>query len=321
MTAGQQIVAMRQKIIAAYVKYGKIVNGIGRFCLSMMVLFYMESVLGSASLIQPFLLIGISLVIAFLPIKFMTPLVLLIGCIQILTVHMLLGIGSFLAFAVLYILFIRLYPEESAWILAIITAFVVGVEYAVPILAALFGTVVGIIPILIGTIIFFALGQVSIIIQSLALQEGLDKIIQTLITVITNNIIIDINLLATLVIFLVVFLVTWGIRKLGIDYAAYVAIAIGGVMNLLGFGLASLFLGIQVNIWLVVGMTLLSTAIALVAEFFSKCLHYGGAQHVQFEDEDNYYYVKIVPKVAVVQTETLEKVYTTSTSMNNTLEE
>jgi hypothetical protein len=40
-----------------------------------------------------------------------------------------------------------------------------------------------------------------------------------------------------------------------------------------------------------------SLAIACVMVFFDVLLDYDKAENVQFQDEDNYYYVKIVPKI------------------------
>jgi mannose/fructose/N-acetylgalactosamine-specific phosphotransferase system component IIC len=152
-----------------------------------------------------------------------------------------------------------------------------------------------------------------VILQGITTQEGLEKVVQSVLTLASKNFVEDLNLLVTLCVFAIIFLVVWGVSKLRIDYARYVATTIGGVGLILGFGLASLFLEIQVDLWHLIGMTLVGIALALIAAFFRRFVNYAQAQNVQFEDENNYYYVKIVPKVVVKQSERLEKIYTTST--------
>jgi hypothetical protein len=45
--------------------------------------------------------------------------------------------------------------------------------------------------------------------------------------------------------------------------------------------------------------TLGSGILAVIIQFFHLALDYTGVEHVQFEDEDYYYYVKAVPKINV----------------------
>ena len=45
--------------------------------------------------------------------------------------------------------------------------------------------------------------------------------------------------------------------------------------------------------------TVISMLLVFVAQFFRVVLDYTSVEHVQFEDDDYYYYVKAVPKIKV----------------------
>ena len=57
-------------------------------------------------------------------------------------------------------------------------------------------------------------------------------------------------------------------------------------------------------------MTIISVVIALGIQFVSRPADYSRSESIRFEDEDNYYMVKVIPKMQVRKSVTkVQKVY------------
>jgi hypothetical protein len=242
----------------------------------------------------------LALVGTFLPEKWMALGFVLLMPIYIIMSNLIAGIISFFFLWILYLLFMRLFPKESLLIIATIVCFQIGLEALLPVLAGLFGSYVCIIAIIIGTIMWFVVPQLAQILQPNVIEK--DEILEVITSMTSGglkNIIGDKTMLCTIVVFFIVFSIIYIIRKQSIDYAAYLAIGVGMTMHLAGFILAILFLNINVSMTKIIITTIVISLIAIGVQFFSKVLDYQRAEVVSFEDEDNYYYVKVVPKIHI----------------------
>ena len=94
-------------------------------------------------------------------------------------------------------------------------------------------------------------------------------------------------------------IVVYLIRRLSMDYAWVVAIVAGSVAELLAIFVGDFVFGVSVSVGPMILGLVLSAAIAAVFNFFVLSVDYTRTEYVQFEDDDYYYYVKAVPKMAV----------------------
>ena len=93
--------------------------------------------------------------------------------------------------------------------------------------------------------------------------------------------------------------VVYLIKSLAVAYAWTIAIAAGVVVELavVFFGNSRMDVNLSVGS-MIVGI-LVSMVLAFVFEFFVFAVDYTRTEYLQFQDDDYYYYVKAVPKVAV----------------------
>jgi len=68
-----------------------------------------------------------------------------------------------------------------------------------------------------------------------------------------------------------------------------------------GYILATITVEISVHLPSVIIMTLLCGVIAIIIRLFDPILNYSRAESVQFEDDNNYYYVRVVPKIQLTR--------------------
>jgi hypothetical protein len=92
------------------------------------------------------------------------------------------------------------------------------------------------------------------------------------------------------------------IRRLSVAHNWKIAIGVGSIVEiaviLVGMTMLDVTAETLSMVSLILGI-LVSAMIALVLEFFLFSVDYSRTEHVQFEDDEYYYYVKAVPKLTV----------------------
>ena len=114
-----------------------------------------------------------------------------------------------------------------------------------------------------------------------------------------ENVLNNKTMLLTILVFAVTVMIVYTIRRMSVDYAWYLAIGIGAVVNIVLFLAGSLVMGVHIGILPLVLGTLVSLLIAVMVEFFVFSLDYSRTEYTQFEDDEYYYYVKAVPKMSI----------------------
>ena len=105
------------------------------------------------------------------------------------------------------------------------------------------------------------------------------------------------EMLLGIVIFVVVILAAGLIYKLSFNYSWYVAIGAGVVLSIITALFGGLVIKVDAPVVKVLIGSILGALIALLIQFCKDIIDYSRTEHVQYEDDDYYYYVKAVPKV------------------------
>ncbi|PHV71202.1 hypothetical protein CS063_05790 [Sporanaerobium hydrogeniformans] len=324
MKGNEALFIMRQNVIKLFKQYEYILLPSIRFVIAVLAINLLITTIGYVGPLSKIpLVLFMALLATFLPDKWM-----ILGCVIIIPLflissNLILSVIVFICLWVMYLLFMRLFPKESLLIIGTILCFSMGLEILVPVLAALFGSYVSIIAILLGVILWFVMPQMAISLQTSGTSKGeMIDVLTRFFTVEMKGLFAHKTMLCTMVIFFIVFSIIYIIRRQALDYAPYIAISIGAVMNLAGFGLAILFLDMNVGMLSVVLMTILVTLVATICQFFSIALDYQRAEIVSFEDEENYYHVKVIPKIQVSTSNTrIKTIYNTKTENKDYIED
>lgn len=315
----EKLLTLRQNIIKWYKQYDYITAPILKFIMLYIILNMLIIKTGyQGALSNPIIVLFIGLIGTALPEKGILLGSVILTPLYALTLNPILAGIIFIFLVILYLLFMRLFPKESILIILTVAAFALKMEVLVPFVAALVGGYIGIIGILLGIFIWFVIPNLAeaVVITGTG-KDALVEATKNLATINVSDIVVDQTMLCIMIIFFVVFSTVYFIRRLAVDYAAYIAIGIGAVMNIVGFSLAILFLKIDVSLPSMLITTLLYTLVAIVVEFLSKVLDYERSEILNFEDEDNYYYVKVVPKIYLTTTSRkVKRVYNNKPNRN-----
>ena len=186
----------------------------------------------------------------------------------------------------------------DSWLLLVTPlAFFLNIPYAVPLVAGLSCSLVSVIPACSGVLIYYILlyvKQNAGILTGGAAVDITEKYSSILGGVISNE-----TMLFMALAFAVGILVVYMVKNLSIDYSWYIAIAAGTVVQavIVFVGVFLFNMSFSVAPFLV-GMAV-SVAAAAAYTFFVFAVDYTRTEYLQYEDDDYYYYVKAVPKIAV----------------------
>lgn len=217
------------------------------------------------------------------------------------------AIFVFLLLSLVIIFYARLSPQKSYLILAVVIGFHFNIPYAVVIFAGLYIGVTAIIPVSIGTCIASCAPFFIEMVRGLKTPEKIDimELPQTFLDIfrsIFDMFTHDFNWILIAFLFTLIILSVYFVGLLTIDYAKEISIAFGGLVCVICFMMASLlFENFPISLLSCFVGTIFSLIIVIVIKFLDCVLDYKRTERVQFEDEENYYYVKVVPKIAEVQ--------------------
>jgi hypothetical protein len=102
-------------------------------------------------------------------------------------------------------------------------------------------------------------------------------------------------------VFSMTILIVYVVSHLSMDYAKIYAIIFGGLLCMTGLFLVSTIADISIGGASIFIYSALSVALMFVIHFFDLALDYKRAERVEFSDDDNYYYVRVIPKLIVTE--------------------
>ena len=223
------------------------------------------------------------------------------------------AVAVFLFLLLIFLFYGRMAVKESYIILLVVIASSFNIPYLVPLIVGLYFSVTAIIPIVIGV---FISAQIPVVFNMLAaptttidltdleipdLMTELPGVFTDAYTSIFANLTADITWVFVAVILAMVAIVVYFVSRQAIDYAKEIAIGLGCAMTIFGFILMSVTTEETVYIAPVIMWTILCGIIAVVVRLFDSILDYQRAESVQFEDDNNYYHVRVVPKVIMTK--------------------
>ena len=314
MNYSENLLSIRQKIITIFKNYEKIIIPTFKFITIFACISILQNIIGYTGKLSSFAIVALISAVGTM----VSAETIVLGSILLISFFMMstdlvLGLIVFGVLVVLYFGFMRFFPRESIYTIVTIIAFAFNIPSIVPIIAAIVSGYASIFAIILGIIIWFIVPGIKPLISDMPMDlSKLTEWAGSLQEANLESVLLNRQMLIVIVVFFIVFSVIYIIRKQSLEYAPYVAIVIGAVMNILGFGMAKLFFDdFALGLLSAIICSVIGAILGTIIQFLSVVLDYSRTENVQFEDEDNYYYVKVVPKISIVSKKsTVKHVYT-----------
>ena len=206
---------------------------------------------------------------------------------------------------IMYAIYFRVAPGYGYVLILTPVAFLLKIPYALPLVLGLVGGPACAVPIGCGTVIYNLMYYMKN--NETMLTSSETEAMTSRITYLVENVLYNKSVILSVLVFAVTLMVVYAIHRMSTDYAWYVAIGVGSVVNVVLFLVGALVMKVNVAIGSLLLGTFVSAGIALVAEFMVFSVDYSRTEYTQFEDDEYYYYVKAVPKKMIAKEEKVVK--------------
>lgn len=293
-----KLLEARTILLKIYQKTRFIINPLVKFVLSLFVFKWINESIGyDVRFTGNTMTLLLSAVCAVLPGGVLVFLAMALSLLHIFKVSMFLAAFMLVIYIVLYAFLMRFAPKQALAVVAIPVLAKYNLHYAVPMVLGCVSNPIAALPCICGVALYYIINLAKIA-SARTVELNLDDII-ALYTDFIDAIIANKPMFVMMVIFTLIVIVIFLIRKLSIDYAFLISVVAGVVVNILGFLIADLKYDVGVNVGKLILWSLISGAVTMLVEYMKRVLDYTAIERVQFEDDDYYYYVKAVPKVNV----------------------
>ncbi len=216
---------------------------------------------------------------------------------------------AFVVIILMFLLFFRTASQYGYILVLTPLAFAVKMPYLVPLSMGLVGNPLAAVPVGCGTVIFYLMQYMKLNTTILSGTGKESEAMKQKITYLIDNVVRNREMLLMVIAFAVTIIVVYVIRRMSIDYAWSIAVGVGAVINVIVLLTGSMVLNVSLKIAPVLLGTLVSMALVMALQITVFTLDYSRTEYVQFEDDEYYYYVKAVPKMAVpMQTRTVKRI-------------
>lgn len=292
------LLVYKEKLKQMYVKYDAYIIPVIKFLFAFVSLMLLNANVGYGSKLKnPIIVLILALLCSFLPPNMIVIIggVFLLGHFYALSLE--LAVVAVAVLLLMYLLYYRFSPKDTYVVLLTPLLFGMKIPYLIPLAMGLIGTPVSAVSVGLGTVVYYMIKYVkanSTMLGNTDTEDVLQKI-RAIIDAIFNNK----EMLLTIVAFSVTLVVVYLIRRLSIDYAWNIAIIAGALTNVVIMIAGDFMLNVSANLLTVFIGTVISILLTVILQFFVFSVDYSRTEHVQFEDDEYYYYVKAVPKMTV----------------------
>lgn len=297
-----ELLILKNKLKTFYARYDIIIDYVLKFAFALLAFLFVNGMTGYNSKVSGiFITLLLAAVCTFLPGSVTA----LAACGLILFQFFGLSIEyAAITLAVLLILFLAYFifsPKTSFVLLLVPLLFFIKIPYAVPVLVGLTAGIVGIVPAVFGTYLYFTLDFSSeFAVSAASFGEG-DFIPR--ITFIIDNTILNKEMLVMCIVFAATIILVHIIKSFSLDHSWVIAIITGSIVEAILVVMSHIMLSLDFSMGMLILGTLVAIGAGMILHFFFFSVDYSRTERVQFEDDDYYYYVKAVPKFNVARTE------------------
>lgn len=289
---------LKEKLKEIYAEYGTYILPAGKFLLALAVFQSINHTLDYVSALgNIFIILILSLICAIIPLNGMVFFAMALILLQCTGVHILAAAFGAVLLLALWILYLRFASGEALALILTPLAFALHIPAAVPIAFGLTGGPVSALSVACGLVVYYFMRLVSERIAVLAASEDLNMLdfVRTMAEGVFQNEALLVALICCTVTLLVVNL----IRTLEADYAWQISVIAGGIAYIVIQLAGALFLEIPISVPVLLIGTVASCLICYILQLFIFGGDYSRSKMLRFQDDEYYYYVKAVPKMAV----------------------
>lgn len=300
-----------------YAKYEVYLKPLAKFLLALVALSMLNKATGYMARLDSFAIVLIlALMCSFMPSGFIVICCGLVAVAHFYALSMEAALVGLFAFLILTLIFFRFSPKDAAVVVLLPVLFVLKIPYVVPICAGLLCGPVSAVTMVCGVAAYFIVHVISENAVALTAMEA--ESMSARFRLVIDGLVKNRTMIVFIAAFAVTLVVVYVIRRLSVDHSWKIAVGVGAVVQLVMLLIGALAVDAEVSVFGTVVGSVIAVVAGLITELLFFNVDYARTEHVQFEDDEYYYYVKAVPKVAVTAPEkTVKQINTQNKKKRN----
>lgn len=293
-----QLLKMKERFYQFIGRFEIYVMAAVRFVVAYMAFSLINSTTGYMEILSDYpIALILALLCSFLPVGLMMFFGAALILLQFFALSRELCLITALIFIVLFCLYLRFTSRKGMYTMLTPLLGVIGVPYTMPVACGLLSEPYTVISVVSGEVAYFVLKNVQE--NSAMFSPANESGSRSILTMAATELLTDREMYLYLAAFAAAAVVVYCVRKLAVDHAHTIAVVVGIIVQLGLICAGEITFGNVRSIWKVIVGCVISLLIMLVVNFMTHSLDYSRVEHVQFEDDEYYYYVKAVPKASV----------------------
>lgn len=289
------LLELREYLKQIYAKYEVYLKPCVKFLTALVTLIAINTSMGYMGVLKhPAVILVIALMCSFMPKNF----VVLVSALWIMVHSFSLAAECAVVvaavFAIIFLLYLRFSPKDTIVVLLTPLLFAFKIPYVMPVAMGLLGGPMAVASVSCGVIVYYVIKFMtdnSAVFSATDAETGSQKFRLMLDGILDNK-----AMMVTIVIFALVLIIVYVIRRLAVDYAWTIAIVSGIAVCAISLLVCEFVMELQFSVIAIALGSVVSFFICLAIQFLEFNVDYTRTEIVQFEDDEYYYYVKAVPK-------------------------
>lgn len=291
-----ELLVWREKLQKFYADQALFVDKAIQFILGFVSFYLINQNIGMMKAVAtPVVTLALAVICTFLPAGFTAFVAAALVLVHLFKVSLgVMGVTA-LIFAMMFIFYCRFTPKRALVLMLTPIAFMLHIPYVVPVVCGLAMTPIAAIPVAFGTIVYYMILCVKKSAAAITGAEGITGQISLYVKTVFQNKALWITVIA----FIICILTVYAVRRMSVDHAWKIAVVAGAIVNILVIVVGDIVFDVHTSYGTLILGNLFAIVIGLILEFFLFSVDYSRTEHIQYEDDDYYYYVKAVPKVSI----------------------
>ncbi len=292
------MLVLKEQLKAFYAKNSALVNAAARFLVAFAAFYLINKNAGfMPKLNSPVIALLLGVVCSVLPYGAIALLAGAFLLAQLCAASLEVAVLTLVFLLIVVMLYYGFQPGDSVLLLLTPILFFLKVPFAMALLAGLAGSLFSLVPMSCGIFIYYVILYVK---QNSSFLAGSEQAEMTQVfTQVVKSLLINQTMLVMITACCLGILVVRLIKNLSVNYSWAIAIMAGTMVQLVVIFFGDFKFNISFSVVELTVSMILSAVIAFVYHFLVFTVDYSRTEYVQFEDDDYYYYVKAVPKIAV----------------------
>lgn len=292
------LLVIKEKLKSFYSKYEAYLVPVLKFAAAFISLLLINKRLGyMTQLNSTAIVLIVALLCSFLPLNIVIVMAAAFSLGHVYSLSWECVIVLLVLYLLMFLLYFRFSPKDTIAVLLTPICFALKIPVVMPLSMGLVGSPASVVSVSCGVIVYYVLSFINrnaTAINSLDADGTLVRFRYFL-----DGIMHDRAMLVAVAAFAVTVIVVYIIRRMPVDHCWTIAMITGALMSMVILMFGDLKYHTNISIMGTIVGSIVAVGIVKVLQFFVFNVDYSRTEHIQFEDDEYYYYVKAVPKMTV----------------------